>query len=111
MGQEPEILLVRPTSRQHPRCNTKRTGKGGQPKPATVFAADTNSCTLSRQSENIAAVRVELGGCGGLQWASKGGKVFLRGAAGQRNRTRHRATTRCCRLRQLSSTAEPRGRP
>ena len=39
-----------------------RRGKGGQPKPATVFAADTNSCTLSRQSENIAALRVELSG-------------------------------------------------
>ena len=59
MGQDQNPL------RRHHRSNTRdahrnRSGKGGRPKPVTVFAADTNSYTLSRQSENIAAVRVEV---------------------------------------------------
>ena len=79
MGQEPKLHLVRPASRQHPRRDSKPDGQRWAPKPATVFAADTNSCTLSRQSENIAAVRVELGGPEGLQRASKEGKGALEG--------------------------------
>ena len=53
----------------------------GSPNPLLVFAADTNSYTLSRQSENIAAVRVEQRGSSRVPKLTRAGKSLLEGLA------------------------------
>jgi hypothetical protein len=78
------------------------------PNLGAQFAADTNSYTLSRQSENIAVVGVDEHAF--FASVSAQTEVQTKAVGGRRIRLRHRATIRYCRPRLLSSRAGPLAR-
>lgn len=62
MGQAPKLLFVCNRGKHREVFgNHFESRPGGALTRNYIFAADTNSYTLSRQSENIASVGVELG--------------------------------------------------
>ena len=88
------------------RLRNQHRGMGDPIKRAQAqcsIAADTNSFTLSRQRENVAALGVVLHGKEAISEGDAQTIVDVKGAAVRRIRLRRHATILCCRLRPLSS--------